>query len=224
MPASPASASLISRAAQPVGARCTLGAPRAGPGTYSLSGGQLSAPNEYIGGSPDSSALFQQSGGTNSATYLVSIGSNARYQLSGGTLQVGGGIINAGVFDGGNGPGTLAANCLVDLTSGTWQNLRSTTAVMGSNSLLIVPAGVNPSTIFAANSTFSLVHAAGSTLVVPAGRGFVGSGTINDLVSCQGTINAGVYGAINLTGGLMLSGNCSLSLGGGILPVSAAEA
>ena len=135
--------------------------------------------------------------------------------MSGGTLQVSGGIINAGVFDGGNSPGTLAANCLVDLTSGTWQNLRSTTAVMGSDSLLIVPAGVNPSTVFAANSTFSLVHAAGSTLVVPAGRGFVGSGTINDLVSCQGTINAGLYGAINLTGGLMLSGNCSLSLGGG---------
>ena len=78
-----------------------------------------------------------------------------------------------------------------------------------------MPAGIDPSTVFAADSTFSLVHAAGSTLAVPAGKGFVGSGTINDLVSCQGTINAGLYGAMNLTGGLMLSGNCSLMLGGG---------
>ena len=50
-------------------------------GTYSLSGsGLLSATNEYIGYNSAATALFQQTGGTNSVTYL-SIGSGGRYQL-----------------------------------------------------------------------------------------------------------------------------------------------
>ena len=84
-----------------------LGYSAGSSGTYSLSGsGLLSAPNEYVGYSSSATALFQQTGGTNSVRCL-SIGSSGRYQLSGGTLQINGGIINAGVFDASNGPGTL---------------------------------------------------------------------------------------------------------------------
>ena len=107
------------------------------------------------------------------------------------------------------------ANCLVDLSSGTCQNLRSTTLTMGPNSLLIVPAGFDLSTGVASNSTFNLTHTAGTTLVVPAGNGFAGSGTINDPVDCQGTISAAASGSHDINGGLMLSGTGQVNLGNG---------
>ena len=86
-----------------------LGYNSGGDGTYSLSGaGQLTAPAEYIGYDSAPPALMQQTGGTNT-TSLLSIGSGGQYQLDGGTLQVNGGLLNQGVFDGGNKPGSLAA-------------------------------------------------------------------------------------------------------------------
>ena len=125
---------------------------------------------------------MQQTGGTNSTTYLT-IGAGGRYQSSGGTLQVGSGLLNQGTFDGGNSSGTLEANCLVDLTSGTWTNLGTMSVNMGANSLLIVPAGFNTATGFGSFTTQGLVHTAGTTLTVPAGKGFGGWGSINDPVN-----------------------------------------
>ena len=91
--------------------------PRAAREPIALSGtGQLSAASEYIGSNSAASASFQQSGGTNAATYLT-ISSGGQYQLSGGTLEVSGGLVNQGVFSGGNSPATLDANGIVDLTS-----------------------------------------------------------------------------------------------------------
>ena len=88
--------------------------------------GQLSAANEYVGDAAGATGLFQQTGGTNTASYL-SIGSGGRYQLSGGTLQIStDGLASQGVFDGAGGTGTLiAANCIVDLSQGTLQNVGS---------------------------------------------------------------------------------------------------
>jgi autotransporter-associated beta strand protein len=191
-----------------------------GGGTYSLSGGALlSAPQtwEYIGGD-GGAALFQQSGGSNAAG-CISIGTGGRYLLTGGTLQINYALTNAGVFDGGNGAGTLVANCLVDLTSGTWQNLGAMSVSLGANSLLIVPAGFNPSKNFGSYNSLGITHTAGSTLVVPAGQGFGGEGSISDSVSCQGTITA-EKGPINLNNGLVLSGNGLISLHGGNVTVN----
>jgi autotransporter-associated beta strand protein len=198
-----------------------LGCSAGGSGTYSLSGsGLLSAPIEYVGSSSAATALFQQTGGTNSVTYL-SIGGGGRYLLSGGTLQLNGGVFNAGVFDGGNGPGMLSANCLIDLTSGTWQNLGGMSVSLGANSLLVVPPGFNPSTGFGSYTSLGLPpHTAGTTLVVPAGQGFGGWGSINDPVNCQGTITAAPGYFINLANGLMVSGTGTVTLGSGTLTVS----
>ena len=88
---------------------------------------------------------------------------------------------------------------------------------MGTNSLLIVPAGFNPSTGFASLQHLGLTHTLGTTLTVPAGQGFGGSGSINDPVNCQGTITATSGGAINLSGGLTLSGTGTVNLGSGNL-------
>ena len=123
-------------------------------------------------------------------------------------------LSNQGTINGGNSPSTLNANCLVDLTAGTWENLSGMSVNMGANSLLIVPADFNTSTGFANFSTAGLpVHVAGTTLTVPAGKGFGGWGSIDDPVVCQGTIAAASGGVINLGNGLLLGGSGSVNLG-----------
>ena len=67
-------------------------------GTYNLSGGSLSASNEYVGYS--GSGVFSQSGGTNTVAGVLALevnpGSSGTYNLSGGTLTVGTLEINSG--------------------------------------------------------------------------------------------------------------------------------
>ena len=198
----------------------SLGA-TAGNGTYTLSGsGLLSATNEYIGCNSAATGLLQQTGATNSVTCL-SIGSSGQYQLHGGTLQINGSFVNCGIFDGGNSSAMLSgSNCILDFSTGTLQNVGSTLVRMDNNSLLIVPSGVNPSTTFSISSSLGLTHTAGTTLVVPAGQGFGGWGSISDPVNCQGTITAGAGGFINLNNGLVLSGTSNVNLGGRALTVN----
>ncbi len=196
-----------------------VGYSNGGSNSFSLSGtAQLSAGVEYVGNSPDAPApgSFQQTGGTN-AVSLLSISGSGSYLLTGGSLHVTGGFPNLGIFDGGNMPATLSADCLLDLTIGTWQNMKMASVSMGPNSLLIVPAGFSPSASFATFSTLGLTHTLGTTLMVPAGQGFCGSDTISDSVNCQGTIAAVYPGSIYLSGGLVLSGTGSINLGGGDL-------
>ncbi|MGO9113050.1 MAG: beta strand repeat-containing protein, partial [Thermoguttaceae bacterium] len=190
-------------------------------GTYNLSGsGQLSAASEYVGCDPGAAALFQQTSGSN-ATSFISIGSGGRYLLSGGTLNItgSGGISNQGAIDFTNSEATLTigSSCIVDLSQATLTNVTAMTVNMGANSLLIVPAGFNPSAGFAQYSSLGLTHTLGTTLTVPAGQGFGGLGSITDPVNCQGTIMAASGSTINLSGGLMLSGTGVVDLGNGNL-------
>ena len=175
-------------------------------GTYNLSGtGQLSALAESIGYNSLANALFQQTGGVNTVTNL-SIGPGGDYLLSGGTLVVSGNFANQGIFDGGSSRAAITANGLMDLTAGTWQNLGDTALTMGANSLLVIPAGFNPPSVFGSYSSAGLTYTPGTTLTVPAGKGFVGAYSFNDPVVCQGTITAASGQAINLNNGLLLSG------------------
>ena len=70
---------------------------------------------------------------------------------------------------------------------------------MGANSLLIVPAGFNTVDGLRRLQPLGPDPHPGSTLTVPAGQGFSGSGSISDPVNCQGTIAATSGGAINST-------------------------
>ena len=176
----------------------------------------MSAASEYIASNPGTTAFFQQTGGTNTVS-LLSIGSGGTFLLAGGALQVNGDLVNEGVFAGSNTPASLSVNCLWDLSSGSWQGLGDLSVTMGANSLLIVPAGFNPSTGFAQYSSLGLTHTLGTTLTVPAGQGFGGSGSISDPVNCQGTIAAVSGSSINLSGGLTLSGTGTINLGSGNL-------
>ena len=198
-----------------------LGYNSGGTGTYNLSGtGVLSALSEYIGYSSTATATFRQTGGTNTVTGL-SIGSGGQYVLSGGTLSVGGSLVNNGTVNGGNRPATLSAGCLVDLTSGTWKNYSEWSVNIASGGLLIVPPGFNASTGFASVTNSGMdVHVLGTTLTVPAGQGFAGAGPISDPVVCQGTIVAASGGGLNLNNGLVLSGYGNVTLGNGNLTVN----
>ena len=179
-----------------------VGAGAAGLGSYSLGSGQLSAGSENVGAAGP--ATFTQSAGSNSVSSL-SIGSSGTYMLGGGTLQITGNLANLGAFSGNGTPALLTANSsIVDFSSGAWQGL-GTIVLNASNSLLIIPPSSNPTAGFAAGSTLGLVHTAGTTLTVPAGQGFAGSGPIHDPISCQGTITASASAGLYLNMPLSIS-------------------
>jgi autotransporter-associated beta strand protein len=201
-----------------VGSSLDLGYQSAG--NYSLSGsGQLSAPSEIVGYT-GANSLFQQSGGSNAVRNL-SIASGNRYLLSGGSLNVSTNLTNKGTFDGGGGAGSLiATNAIIDLSQGALQNTGSMYVSIDAKSLLLLPAGFNLATGFGTLNSLGIAHVVGTTLVVPAGTGFSGQVTINDPVSCQGTILATSGTGIKLGNGLTLSGTGIANLGSGTLTVN----
>jgi autotransporter-associated beta strand protein len=199
----------------------TVGNSSSSSGMYGLSGGQLSAASEYVG-APGVAGSFQQTGGVN-ATPLLAISSSGSYLLAGGTLQVNSSFTNQGTFSGSGAKATLGVGGILDLTSGTWQNLGAISLSMSANSLLIVPPGFNAATSFANYGTLGLTHTAGITLAVPAGQSIVGTGAINDLVNCAGKIVAVSGGAVDLNTGFLLSSPGVVQLGNGALTVNDAS-
>ena len=202
-----------------------LGSDSGGSGTYNLSqAGVLSTAAESVGAGYNVPVLFQQTGGSNSAYWLTMGGSNDRYVLSGGTLQVNGGLQSSGVFDGGGGTGTLSVgpSAIADFSRGSLVNAASMSVAVAPDSLLIVPANFDLTKGFGALANSGMVHVAGGTLSVAPGQGFCGYGSINDFVSCQGTVAALVNGTLSLSGGLYVSGAGSVSLGNGTLAITGA--
>jgi formylglycine-generating enzyme required for sulfatase activity len=135
-------------------------------------------------------------------------------------LQVTAGLLNQGLISGDSTPGTLLANCLLDLTAGTWQNLGQLTVSLGSASLLNLPTGFEPLQNFAHFSSAGLVHTVGSPLSVPSGFAVAGAASFSDPVFCQGAISASPSAAITLGNGLQLSGTGTVKLGNGNLTTS----
>ena len=192
-----------------------LGCKAGSSGSYSLSGsGWLSSGTECVGCS--GSGAFTQLAGENLVGCL-SIGSQGRYQFSGGLLQINGcGLANQGTFDATESTGTLTVtgNAIVDLSQATLVNTGSMSLSIGPNSLLLLPAGFNPATAFGIFQNQGLAHNVGTPLTILPGQGFSGIGAIADLVNCQGTISPTTSGSINLNGGVMVSGTGNVNLGG----------
>ena len=194
-----------------------LGGGAGGSGSYSLSGsGHVLATGEYLAFTASATAAFQQTGGTNT-TSLLSIGNGGRYLLAGGLLQVNGSLVNQGTFSGGGTSAALSANNILDLTSGTWQNLGEVSLSMGSNSLLIVPSGFSPASSFAAYGSLGLTHTAGTTLTVPAGKGFAARYRSAIRSFARVRLLPLLEETINLNAGLVLSGTGLVQLGSGTL-------
>ena len=144
--------------------------------------------------------------------------------MSGGTLNITGSITNSGTVNGGNGSATLSANCLLDLTSGTWKNYSGWTINTGTNGLLVVPAGFNVSTGLAGVTTAGLGRPRpGHHLDRTRRHGLFRHRHDRHPVVCQGTIvasNTTTNNWINLTNGLILSGSGSVNLVNGSLTVN----
>jgi hypothetical protein len=187
-----------------------------------LSGGSLSSRlGEFVGGG--GTCTMAQSGGINSTTYLE-LGNYGRYELSGGSLRIDGGlnIRPGGALDLAGSALTVnvAGNSLVNIPRGV-ANAGAATLNIGANSLLILPAGSDPNGPFKQVNNAGLTHIAGSTLTVPAGAGFAGWGEIDDFVFCGSsvTITARENGWIDLNRGITIHGLCSVDLGAGVLKI-----
>jgi fibronectin-binding autotransporter adhesin len=190
-------------------------------GTYNLSGtGQLSACSEYIGYS--GTGTFTQTGGVNTATY-IKIGTNGKYALTAGTLNIsgGGGFENQGIWDLSNSSALInATSAIVDLSSAVLTNAQNASLNLDAHSLLIVAGGFDPAGYFTSYANAGLLHQTGSTLDISPAYSIYGAGSISGHVNCQGTFSATSGYAINLNGGLTISGTGTVNLVSGGLYVN----
>ena len=189
-------------------------------GAYNLSGtGQLSVPRaEYIGYS--GTGTLSQSGGTNTVPY-IKIGVNGSYTLTGGTVNITGGIENQGILDLSNSSAVInASSSIIDISSAILTNAGNAYFNLDSHSLLIVPNGFDPTHYFVNYTNTGILHQAGSPLDISSAYSISGTGSIGDHVNCQGTLSATSGYNINLNGGLTIAGGGSVNLGYGNLYVN----
>jgi len=208
-----------------------------GLGRYNLSAGQLTTASAHVG--YDGSGEFNQSGGTCTVHDTWRIGQSDRYEMSGGTLNVGqnlemdraaelhlsGGTVNVGPYawmdddaelDFLGGPGVLqfSDRTMVDFSRGQILNASAATITAGEGSLMIFPSGFDPYSDLATYSCPGLAHAAGTTMVVPAGKHIYGRGEIEDPVHCQGGAFEPQEGQrLELIRGVRVTDDGSLDLG-----------
>ena len=108
---------------------------------------------------------------------------------------------------------TVTGSAIIDLSQASLVNTGSMSLSIGPNSLLLVPAGFNPATAFGSYGNAGLLHNVGTPLTMLPGQGFSGNGSLADHVYCQGAIAAATGGAINLNGGITVSGTGNVNLG-----------
>ncbi len=193
----------------------------AGSGSYTLSGGSLTAVNEIIGN--NGTGTFTQSGGTNTVGAL-SI-DNGTYTLSGGTLTVNTSLNNGDTFalSGGtlNGSGALANNGLMSgygtiAGSGGFTN----------NGLLTQSGGNLTLSNTGANINYGNMDLAGGLQLKLNGSTLDNSGTINlngALISGSGTLINDIGGNIAGRGSITansFSNAGNMAVSGGTLNIS----
>lgn len=180
---------------------------------YTLNDGILSAAIESVG--TRNTSEITQSGGTNSTFQLI-IGTHGNYSLSAGSLNVGSSLKNSGVLDFHSGSGALnAASAILDFSSGVISNAENASFHADSHSLVLVPAGEGAAfaASFASYTNDGILHEVGTDLNIDAGRTLSGSGTLADLVYCDGTLAATAGYTLNLTGGLIVGAAGTVDLG-----------
>ena len=169
----------------------TIGSASSGRGTYSLSGtGQVLAHAIVVG--DEVAGLFEQSGGT-AATNYVTIAAGSRYALTGGDLHVGRRLDTLGQFDFADSSATLnvRSGSMMDFSGGELVNAQSASISAAANTLVMFPAGFDPSAELGSYASDGVTYLGVGPLVVPAGRGFVGWGDMDVPIQCHGTITSG---------------------------------
>ena len=164
---------------------------------------------------------LSMTGGSLTAPYVGAYGSS-RYELSGGTLDVDGGLyVNkpAGTMEL-SGPVDIRLhdNSIAYLGQGTGNGQASFQA--GAETLTVLPPGADPNTFFASFSSAGLVCNAGSIVPIPEGVTVRGIGELDDPVYCAGTMVARPGQFITLNAGARVGPAGSLNLGDADLVVN----
>ena len=200
----------------------SLGYSAGSTGTYSLSGsGLLSTKYEYIG--YNGSGFLTQKSGVNAVSFLA-INSTSQYNISGGTLAIAGGLVNAGTFDcqGGTVAINAASGSVIDLINNSPSNTQNSSLYVAPGSLLMIASGYDPSQHFSSYVNQGSTYVSGTTFTLASNQSLFTAGSFDDLVVCSGTIftpNAATY-SLNLNDGLILSGSGYVNLGLGSLTVN----
>ncbi|HBO45695.1 MAG TPA: hypothetical protein DD670_17565 [Planctomycetaceae bacterium] len=202
-------------------------------GTFNQTGGThtLNAGASMGGGlGIEAGGKYILSGTGAMATPLLSIGTGGTFEFSGGTVQLKSNykgyttFTNQGVLDGAGGSGTMTApsKSLFDFSEGSVVNAQSMSVTLGSQSLVILPAGYNPTTAFGSyNNSQGVTYIRGTTFSVPAGRTcnvqpYSTSVNITDRVSCQGSLSVFAWNnasgpGMNLSSGVTVSGSGTIN-------------
>ena len=179
-------------------------------GTVTLTGGEFTAADEYIG--RVGSGVLQQGAGTNNAPYLE-IGNTGRYVVTagGGTVNVGYGgeggmkIAPNGTWDLGDHATVVElSGGIIDWTEGSIINGGQTGVTAGPNTLII--ADDDPSPLFDTYTNNGLFLTPGGTVTIGADRAIIGQGYVPGFVNCLGTLQSRSKRAIHLEGGLAVDG------------------
>jgi len=172
-------------------------------GTYNLSAsGNLIAPNESVGFNYGSSGVFNQTGGTNTASNYINIGDGSPPPLYAGpgTYNISGGTLDTASLNVGEN-----ANGVLNVSNGATVNV--------TNAEVIGNAGYAPGTVNLSGG--SLIT--GTTYVGYSGNGvFNQSGGLQSVggtlyISYNGTASTGVF---SLTGGVLSAGTVQLNANG----------
>jgi hypothetical protein len=140
------------------------------------------------------------------------------YRMAAGSLSIGSSwtLGSGGTFNFADGSGTVnvAANAAVNLSQGTILNAGNATVnVLGSETLVILPAGFDPQANFGSFNNQGTSYTIGSTLEVLADRTLRLSGAFADPVVVAGTLEASAGASLTLENGLTLQPGGSVSLG-----------
>ncbi|MCK4626189.1 MAG: hypothetical protein KAV00_12805, partial [Phycisphaerae bacterium] len=195
-----------------------VGLQPSGSGTYEFHAGEIQAYGIYVGGDTTGSGTFIQTGGT-ATLDLVDVGSTGRYVYTGGNVNFANRFVSRGEFDFDSSSATFAVpqGATLDLGQSILANASNASIQAQANTLVVFPSGFDPAIDLASYNSAGVTHIKGTTLVVPAGRGFTATTEIDDMIHCYGTISkpdAHGYSS-RLMGGLKIFENGSVTLSSG---------
>lgn len=144
------------------------------------------------------------------------------FECLGGTARIREVFDRASRLDFGGGSARFEAgqSAWIDLTDVLVQNAQNASLATAADSVLLVPAGFDPSGVFGHVEINGFLHEAGSALVVPAGSVVRGHDEFDDFMEIAGTIGAW-GGGFTLGGGATLLDGAVVDLGTGYLGTSA---
>jgi hypothetical protein len=180
-------------------------------GLYELTGGTLAAGTMFV----DRTGRYLQRASSSEFDF-VAIQSGGTFRLSGGELHAELGFLSASPLNLHGEKVTLSVGAgILNLSSGVVGG-RNAHIAAARDSLTILPAGFNANIGFGTFNHQGMVHVAGRTLFVRAGKRIAGAGVIEDPVVARGEIDASGLG-ITLNKGLRLQPGAQVDLGAGEL-------